>query len=268
MIVDPLLTASTDQKLQKENEALAWLSSIDSASMHHDYIKKCEPGTGQDLLNSEELQQWINIPRTTLFCPGIPGAGKTFQTAILIDYLSRAFRHDDTIGLAFFYYRFDRQDAQKPEELIANLIKQLGQNHKPSLEKIQSFYEDHKKKDSRPLVKELVHLLQVIISLFSRAYVVIDALDECDDADYSRTRLLDSLFAAQKKGLNICATSRNFHVIEERFEDAIKWQVTPSKNDVFSFLDRRMSQLPDFVQNNIPLQEEIKKCIASAIEGM
>ncbi|KAF3071792.1 Ankyrin-1 [Trichoderma lentiforme] len=263
-----LLTVSIVHKVQEQNKALAWLSSIDSASMHHDYIKKCEPGTGQDLLNSEELQQWINIPRTTLFCPGIPGAGKTFQTAILIDYLSRAFRHDDTIGLAFFYYRFDRQDAQKPEQLIANLIKQLGQDHQPSRERIQSFYEGHKKKDSRPLIEELVHLLQVITSLFSRAYVVIDALDECDDTDYSRTRLLDSLFAAQKKGLNICATSRNFHVIEQRFEDAIKWQVTPSENDIFSFLDRRMSQLPDFVQNNIPLQEEIKKCIESAIEGM
>ncbi|KAK4063062.1 hypothetical protein Trihar35433_8857 [Trichoderma harzianum] len=197
-----------DQKLQKENEALVWLSSIDFASMHHDYIKKCEPGTGQDLLNSEELQQWINIPRTTLFCPGIPGAGKTFQTAILIDYLSREFRHDDTIGLAFFYYRFDRQDAQKPEQLIANLIKQLGQNHKPSREKIQRFYEGHKEEGKRPLIKELTSLLRDITSLLSRAYVIIDALDE------------------------------------------------------------RMAQLPDFVQGNIPLQEEIKESIESAIEGM
>ncbi|KAJ4861517.1 ankyrin repeats (3 copies) domain-containing protein [Trichoderma breve] len=257
-----------DQKLQKENEALAWLSSIDSTSMHHDYIKKCEPGTGQDLLNSEELQQWKNISRTTLFCPGIPGAGKTFQTAILIDYLSREFRHDDTIGLAFFYYRFDRQDAQKPEQLIANLIKQLGQDHQASRERIQSFYEDHKKKGSQPLIEELVHLLQVITSLLSRAYVIIDALDECGDNDYSRTRLLDSLFAAQKKGLNICATSRKVHAIEQRFEGAIKWQVIPSENDIFSFLDRRMAQLPDFVQSNVPLQEEIKECIESAIEGM
>ncbi|PTB49730.1 hypothetical protein M431DRAFT_96787, partial [Trichoderma harzianum CBS 226.95] len=283
MIVDPLLTASTDQKLQKENEALAWLSSIDSASMHHDYIKKCEPGTGQDLLNSEELQQWINIPRTTLFCPGIPGAGKTFQTAILIDYLSREFRHDDTIGLAFFYYRFDRQDAQKPEQLIANLIKQLGQNHKPSREKIQRLYEGHKEKGSRPSIKELTSLLKVITSLLSRAYVIIDALDECDDNDYNRTRLLDSLFAAQKfaarkfaarkfttqrKGLNICATSRKVHAIEQRFEGVIKWQIVPSKNDIFSFLDGRMAQLPDFVQSNVLLQEEIKESIESAMEGM
>ncbi|KAL6696840.1 ankyrin repeat-containing domain protein [Trichoderma pleuroticola] len=257
-----------NQQDKKYNEALTWLSSIDSASMHHDYIKKCEPGTGQDLLNSEELQQWINTPQMTLFCSGIPGAGKTFQTAILIDYLSRKFRHNDTIGLAFFYYRFDRQETQKPEQLISNLIKQLGRNHELSLKKIQSFYERHKEEGSRPLIEELVHLLQVITSLFSRAYVVIDALDECDDNDYSRTRLLNSLFAAQKKGLNICATSRNVHAIQQRFEDAIKWQVIPSENDIFSFLDRRMAQLPDFVQSNIPLQKEIKESIESAIEGM
>ncbi|KAL5093486.1 hypothetical protein Trisim1_010216 [Trichoderma cf. simile WF8] len=93
------------QKVQEQNEALAWLSSMDSVSMHHDYIKKCEPGTGQSILVSENFQQWINIPGMTLFCPGIPGAGKTSQMAILIDHLSRQFRHDDAIGLAFFYYR-------------------------------------------------------------------------------------------------------------------------------------------------------------------
>lgn len=268
VMVHLLLTVLIVQKVQKQNEALEWLSSIDSAPMHHDYIKKCEPGTGQGLLSSEELQQWMNVPRTTLFCPGIPGAGKTFQMAILIDYLSREFRHDDTIGLAFFYYRFDRQDAQRPEQLISNVIKQLSQHHQPSRERIQGLYEDHKKKGSRPLIEELVHLLQVIASLLSRAYVIIDALDECGDNDYSRTRLLDSLFSAQKKGLNICATSRKVHAIEQRFEDAIKWQVIPSENDIFSFLDRRMAQLPDFVQSNIPLQEEIKECIESAIEGM
>ncbi|KAL7789629.1 ankyrin repeat-containing domain protein [Trichoderma afarasin] len=256
------------QKVQEQNEALTWLSSIDSASMHHEYIKKCEPGTGQSLLVSEEIRQWISNSQTTLFCSGIPGAGKTFQMAILIDHLTNKFQHDGTIGLAFFYYRFDRQDTQKPEQLIANLIKQLGQDHQPSREKILEFYENHKTKGTWPLIKELVDLLKLITSLLSRAYVIIDALDECDDNDYSRTRSLDSLFAAQEKGLNICATSRQVHIIEQRFEAALKWQITPTKNDIYSFLDTRMAQLPDFVQSNIHLQEEIKRCIESAIEGM
>lgn len=268
MTVHLWLTVSIVQTVKEQNKALSWLSSIDSASMHHDYIKKCEPRTGRDLLNSEKLKQWINTPQTALFCSGIPGAGKTFQTAILINHLINEFQHNDTIGLAYFYYRFDRQEIQKPEQLISNLIKQLGQNHEPSREQIQKFYEGHKMKGSRPLIKELVDLLEVITALLSRAYVVIDALDECDDNDYSRTRLLDSLFAAQKKGLNICATSRSVQIIEQKFEGAMKWQVTPSENDIFLFLDRRMAQLPDFVQSNILLQEEIKKSIKSAIEGM
>ncbi|KAL7907265.1 purine and uridine phosphorylase [Trichoderma velutinum] len=256
------------QKAQKQNEAMIWLSSIDSASIHHDYIKKCEPGTGRSLLASEEFQHWLDTPKTTFFCQGIPGAGKTFQTAILIDHLINKFRDDDTVRLAFFYYKFDRQDAQKPEKTIANLIKQLGQNHEPSLERITGFYEVHKKRNSRPLIDELVELLKIIIPLFSRTYVIVDALDECDDNDESRTKFLDQLFVVQELGVNIFATSRKIDVIEQRFEGAISRQILPSRDDIFMFLDRRMSRLPNFVQNNISLQEEIKKSIESAMEGM
>ncbi|KAL7951964.1 ankyrin repeat-containing domain protein [Trichoderma barbatum] len=241
------------QKTQARNEALTWLSPIDSASMHYDYIKKCEPGTGQSLLTSDELHHWLNTPQTTLFCPGIPGAGKTFQTAILVDHLIN---------------RFDRQDIQKPEQVIASLIKQLTQKHESLLEMMVEFHAKHMKRASRPLFQGLVTLFNAIIPLLSRAYIIIDALDECDDNDYGRTKLLNTLFAAKKVGLSIYATSREIDIIEQRFKGDLSRQIRPSTHDIFSFLDARMSQLPEFVQKSIALQDEIKQSIESAMEGM
>jgi hypothetical protein len=36
-------------------------------------------GVGQWLLSSNEFQGWLNQNKQTLFCPGIPGAGKTMK---------------------------------------------------------------------------------------------------------------------------------------------------------------------------------------------
>ena len=60
----------------------------------------------------------------TLFCPGIPGAGKTILVSTVIDYLQRNLGDHD-VGIAYLYCNFRRVDDQTVEQLIANLIKQL-----------------------------------------------------------------------------------------------------------------------------------------------
>jgi hypothetical protein len=66
----------------------------------------------------------------TLFCPGIPGAGKTILVSIAIDYLQRRLRDCD-VGIAYLYHNFRRVDDQTVEQLIANLLNQLLRNKFP-----------------------------------------------------------------------------------------------------------------------------------------
>ena len=62
-----------------------------------------------------------------LFCPGIPGAGKTILTSIVVDDLTTRFSNDPSVGIAYVYCNFRRRDEQKAEELFASLLKQLMQ---------------------------------------------------------------------------------------------------------------------------------------------
>lgn len=244
---------------------------MDYALQHHDYMTKCEPGTGQSLLVSKEVEDWLDQKKKTLFCSGIPGAGKTFQMSVLVSSLLYKFQENNAASVIFLYCNYQRQQEQKAEHLIANLIKQLCRNmNKSALPiQVQELYNQHKIMGIRPLIKELSEALISIVKSFSRVFIIIDALDECEDNDGSRTRLLDQLFSIQgKTDLNLFATSRPIPSIKKRFEGCLLREICPSRHDVLLFLDNHMSQLPSFVADDVDLQNEIKTSIESAIEGM
>ncbi|KAM3068553.1 hypothetical protein ACMFMG_011084 [Clarireedia jacksonii] len=217
------------QSNRDHDMVLNWLTPTEYGPQHHDYITRCEPGTGQWLLASTEFHHWLETSNQTLFCPGIPGAGKTFQTSLLIKDLVERFQDDPMVGIAYIYCNFQRQQDQKPEKLLECLIKQLAQHQKTFPESLQASYVLHQNRNTRPLLEELSVALQSVGRSYSRVFIVIDALDECDDTDRSRTKLLNYLFDTQ---------------------------------------NNRMSYLPDFVKSDIGLQNEIKDGIESAIEGM
>jgi hypothetical protein len=106
---------------QDRQRILDWLTPIDY-DPQHTYISKRQPGTGQWLLNSAECQDWLKADNQTLFCPGIPGAGKTFITSIVIDYLQTNYKSS---GVAYLYCNIGQQGQQAPETLLGSILKQL-----------------------------------------------------------------------------------------------------------------------------------------------
>ena len=91
---------------QKSQAILSWLSSANYYSQQNDFIERQQEGTGKWLLESNEFQQWQKGEKHILFCPGIPGAGKTITTSIVVDYLLKLHRNDGTVGIAFLYCNF------------------------------------------------------------------------------------------------------------------------------------------------------------------
>jgi hypothetical protein len=53
-----------------------WITSTDYATLQADYLKRREMGTGLWLLETTEFREW-KAKKRVLYCPGIPGAGKT-----------------------------------------------------------------------------------------------------------------------------------------------------------------------------------------------
>jgi len=268
--VDHLNERQDDREAREERQTiLEWLTAIDYTLQQSDFINRREAGTGQWLINSDEYQTWIRTPKTTLFCPGIPGAGKTILTAITIDDLTMRFQTESDVGIAYLYCNFRRKDEQKADDLLASLLKQLSQKMAALPDNVKALYEEYRGKRTRPSFDKLAKVFQSVTAMFSKVFIIIDALDECRTIDGCRTRLLTEIFLAQDKSTaNIFATSRFLPDVMERFEGSIPLEIRATEEDVRRYLDGCMFRLPAFVVRNRDLQEEIKSGIVLLVKGM
>jgi hypothetical protein len=255
---------------KKDLEILNWVTPIDYGPQHSDFLKRRQQGTGQWLLDTAEYQIWQNTDKQTLFCPGIPGAGKTILTAIVIDRLTTRFQNDADIGIAYVYFNYKQSiDKQNVDNLLSSLLKQLSQE-RPSLpESVKTLHDQHRNKWTRPSIDELSRALQSVAAMYSRVFIIVDALDECQASDGCRGRFLSEIFTLQAKtGANLFATSRHISNIEKKFEGSTLLEIRASEEDVRRYLNGHMLRLPGFVARSPELQEEIKAVIVNAVEGM
>ncbi|KAK2794086.1 hypothetical protein FQN52_009168 [Onygenales sp. PD_12] len=268
--VDRLNERQDDREHREERQAiLNWITTIDYASQQNDYINRRQSGTGEWLLTSPQFQEWVGTKRQTLFCPGIPGAGKTILSSVVIDHLHTRFLGSMNVGVAYVYCNFRRKSDQKAEDLLASLLKQLAQGLPSVPDSLKILYAKHRNGRTRPSFKDISETLQSLVMAHSRVFVLVDALDECQMSDGHRMAFLAELFSCYSKcEMNIFATSRFVPEIVRQFKSGLSIEIRASNDDVSAYLEGRMGQLPSFVQRNQPLQEEIKKCITEAVDGM
>lgn len=220
---------------------------------------------------------WVNASKQTLFCPGIPGAGKTVITSIVVDDLRTTFRNEPSTGIAYIYCDFRRQDDQKVRVLLASLLKQLAETRSSLPQSVKKLYDRHKDKRSQPSLDEVLETLHSVVGIYSKIYFIIDALDECQTSNGCRTKFLAEIFGLQaKSGANVFATSRFLPEITEKFKGSISTEIRATDEDVRRYIDGHMPKLPNFVgysserQKELQqeLQEEIKTAIATAVNGV
>jgi len=255
---------------QERLNILNWLTPIDYALQQSDFIKRREPGTGQWLLDSPEFQTWLKDDKQMLFCHGIPGSGKTILASVVIHELTTDFSNDETFAIAYVYCNFRRKHEQKAEDTMANLLKQLAQYKHSLPENVKLLYDKYKKQRTQPSFDEIFSALQSAATLYSRVFIVVDALDEYQAINGERERLILGLFSLQAKcGVNIFATSRfMLPEVEKHFKERTSLEIRASEEDVRKYLDRHIPELPGAVFQSQELQEKIKTAIVNAVDGM
>ncbi|KAH8685176.1 putative ankyrin repeat protein, partial [Ilyonectria robusta] len=256
------------QHAQQDQNILKWLTETDFGAQQNDFIRQRQPGTGQWFLESDEFQAWVKTENQTLFCPGIPGAGKTIMSASVIDDLYSRFQDDQTIGIAYIYFNHRQHESQIADDLLASLLKQLARR-KPSLpESVKAIYDTCQKSQTRPSFEKISLTLDSVVAMYSRVFIVIDALDECRTSDNTLTRFLKHIFKLRDEApTNIFATSRPSTEISSYFSKGLSRTISAIDEDITNYLNAKISlQKSETIDNE--MQEMIVKGVLEASDGM
>jgi len=247
---------------------MEWLSPTDFPAQQHDMITQRQEGTGQWFLDSLEFKRWLQGSLKTLFCPGIPGAGKTMMAATAIDHLCRTAGSDD-VGTAYLFCSYKTQADQSVASLLAALLKQLVQSRPNIAAPVTNMYDHHSKRSSRPSLDEILQGLHSVCSNYAAVYIIVDALDECADRDGGRGRLIDKLRELQARiDVQLLFTSRFIPEITQRFESNSVLEVRASEEDVRRFVAGQVLRLPKCIQRDEELKQAVQNKIVEAVDGM
>ncbi|KAI1174763.1 hypothetical protein F4777DRAFT_589005 [Nemania sp. FL0916] len=272
---EPLLKKGVKVLTNKMNRRVrstivSWLSNQIYRQEQDTFYKKCQPGTGQWFLGTEEYRTWIDVPGQTLFCPGIPGSGKTILTSIIInDICTEQMCNDRAVGVAYVYFNYNLKNEHDSHQVLASLLGQLVKTQATIPKFIRNLYKKHRRLETKLSTSDVQATFRSVVSLYSRVFLVFDALDECQRSEAQH--LLSYLFELQlETSINIMATSRSVAEITQFFEreGVRRLEISARQSDVKQYLEGHISRLPFVVRRDTLLQEMIITRISDSVDGM
>ncbi|KAI9890633.1 MAG: hypothetical protein M1814_003831 [Vezdaea aestivalis] len=268
--VEEVISSQREQtRLDEYQRLVEWISPITFYRLQADILRTREEGTGQWLLDSEEFRQWKTGAIQVLFCPGIPGAGKTVISSVVIDHLQQTLVTNST-ALAFLYCNYKKQEEQTALNLLASVLRQLAYGNIIMLERLKPLSDRHEVQSTGPSLDEIIQALQSACSIFSRIFIVIDALDECSELSGAREIFLKAL-ALFPSNVSILLTSRPHVDVEARFRAVQRLQVAAKDQDIQAYLHSRIfnsSRLVRLIRSDGSLVEKILCTINRKAHGM
>jgi Cdc6-like AAA superfamily ATPase len=163
-----------DTVVRYRHDLVKWICPVDYHTQHRDFIDRHQAGTGQWFLRDAKFQGWLRSNDATLFCPGIPGAGKTIIAALVIDHLLRG-QHAANEPVTFIYCNYKRQSEQSAKHILSSILRQII-DIQPGVPKlIQDFYTSHTTKRTTPSSDEIRQVLGAVSRDLRGLTIIIDA---------------------------------------------------------------------------------------------
>ena len=162
-------------------------------------------------MNHPKFLYWRGLPDSFLWLHGFAGCGKTVLCSTVIHNVSKHTASLPRSAFAFYYFDFTNDVKTKSLSCLRSIILQLVEQtaDTASLEALQRTYAS-----GTPPPQELLQVLKGMLCKCNRAYIVVDALDECTDQD-ELFELLDSIRDWKLECLSLLVTSRDEPDIRE-----------------------------------------------------
>ncbi|KAN0095697.1 hypothetical protein V8E51_016408 [Hyaloscypha variabilis] len=251
------------EQLRHRSLVLNWLSNVDFRSNYLDALRKREAGTGQWLIDQELFRSWRDGPVRALWLNGMPGAGKTFLSTAVVDHLERT----STCPVVYFYFDFKDSVKQATESMMRSVAVQLETSllHNKVSPALEQVYSNCQKTGSgrNPTLDEVTDLIIALSAFAPKFYIILDALDECQN----REELLEAITTLKNSAVNakLFVTSRQEQDIIECLTEDDFTPVTILEDSIKHDIGLYVSSI---LRNDIHLRrlpEELKRHIQNTL---
>ncbi|KAM0229945.1 hypothetical protein ACHAPO_009667 [Fusarium lateritium] len=249
---------------------ISWISTISFRAKHEDILDSTQPGTGTWLFEHSTFQSWKNRDIDKLWCPGIPGAGKTSLISLIISRLEQ----EKTAGCIclYVYCDYNRRMEQNASALLPNLLQQTLHQlpNRPLPAEVSLLYSQHQRYGTRPTQTQTTELLRTLAAKLERVFIVIDALDEFGESEEEALKFMGTI-SSLGPHVKILCTSRFSTTFEEYFSDSTRLQISAQNDDIAKFLETQITQkyrLSRHVRADPKLKDEIIETIIKESQGM
>jgi Cdc6-like AAA superfamily ATPase len=205
----------------------------------------------------------------------LAGTGKTFLTSKVIDEIQLLALDQPEEGFAFFYCNRNETNRRQPLSVLRAFIRQLSNTTAAPCairKELRDYYVETRRVASEPTMGTCKDLLIKIIKSNSQTTLVLDALDECENAD--RVTLID----AMEYLLEHTAPGILKIFISGRPEGELIWKLKSrtniridalhNDNDISTFVNGEIVKHKRWSKISPDLQELVVKTLQERSQGM
>ncbi|KXJ85309.1 hypothetical protein Micbo1qcDRAFT_223463, partial [Microdochium bolleyi] len=215
---------------------------------------------GQWLLSDTRFTKWRDGSGHRLLCSGIPGAGKTVLASIAIRDLQSISRNGSR-ACVYVYFNHREPERENLRKVVLSLLAQLvhlqGETYEPS-QAVKEVHDRFRLKGMHPTLSESIDILEAEVKVYSRVYLVVDAVDECsDNQPHSNREEFLHFVRGLPDNVSVLLTSRPDEGIRRRVKADCEIPVKASADDLRSYIETRLDsrgRTGALIRSAIPLK--------------
>ncbi|KFY41936.1 hypothetical protein V494_02702 [Pseudogymnoascus sp. VKM F-4513 (FW-928)] len=192
---DQTLLLQDERSAKRRDTILDWVSKLEHDQKHQTVRSPRVEGTGGWLLerreyNASHVEQELMVNRSTV-----------------IDDLRNLFLSYG-FPVAFLYFDYQDQDRQTLLNLLSSILRQIVAVMPEIPKPVADAYEKSQRSGSYLLIHELEKMILETVETIPRVYIVIDALDECEESRCRRPFLQFISNLSKAHAVRLFVTSR------------------------------------------------------------
>nr|GAT53535.1 ankyrin repeat protein [Mycena chlorophos] len=246
------------------HKIMDFLSPIKFLQRQQEIFQVRKDGTGNWFLEDARFLEWKSSSKSAriLWCPGIPGSGKTVLSSPVYDHLRASQTPGTAVACAFLNYK--ESNTQTPGNILGAIVQQMAQDNN-DFKPLQILYQKHLKQRTPITLQELRGLLKQYAQQFNQVYIIIDALDEYAS---HKEDLLQAIMTSADN-IRLLVTCRP-HILPPHTLESAKVDIHPPDDDIKAYIISQVNQsrrLHKFAQEEA-LKMEMIESLTSKAAGM